>query len=502
MRLVGYAHLHRHLALKGFEPHLPARVAPVLRVIAGQNAAYLAIPENVAPAADADVLTHVLFALKHEGTDLQILSQVLPLITALDMQAAITSTSGGVYIRKACYLWEHFMQMKINLSKRVVGAVADLFNPKDYVTAVGVVHPVWRIHFNGLGTLDYCPVVRRTGAVQHLLEQDVLKQLDDFVANADKSVLDRAISWAYLSETEGTFSIENETPTPSKKDKFVQILQRAHDKQTITEEYLVELQNLTIDNPWDKAAEFRSDQNRLKNGRSVTYVPPAPQLSTALMGEFMAMANSVLKKKVDPVVAAAVSSFGFVFIHPFMDGNGRISRFLFHKTLCDSGRLPHGALLPVSVAMKKHERDYLEALKSFSAPARQLWTVADFGDGHYAETFNGSEAIYRYWDATPCVEFGLKMAHEALEQHLVSEVQTLQLYDHIKAAVDEEFDVRSDHLSLLIFNCIDNDGRVSKNLRKKLLHQIPEGLEGRIEQLVEAHTVPIEIDDHLSEKNC
>ena len=501
MRLVGYAHLHQRLALMGFEPHLPARVAPVLRVIAGQNAAYLAIPENMAPAVDADVLTHVLFALKHEGTDLQILAQVLPFIPAVDMQNAIFGTPGGVYIRKACYLYEHFMKMKLNLGKRVVGAVAGLFDAKDYVTADGAVHLVWRIQFNGLGTLDYCPVVRRTGVVQQLLEQDVLKQLDDFVANADKSILDRAISWAYLSETEGTFSIENETPTPSKKDKFVQILQRAHDKQAITEEYLVQLQNLTIDNPWDKAAEFRNDQNRLKNGRLVTYVPPAPELSTALMGEFMAMANSAPMRKVDPVVAAALSSFGLVFIHPFMDGNGRISRFLFHKALCDSGRLPHGALLPVSVAMKKHERDYLEALKSFSAPARQLWTVADFGDGHYGETFNGSEAIYRYWDATPCVEFGLRMAHEALEQHLVLEVQTLQLYDHIKASVDEEFDVRSDHLSLLIFNCIDNGGRVSKNLRKKLVHQIPGGLEDRIEQLVEAHRVAAELEDQPGEKS-
>ena len=38
-------------------------------------------------------------------------------------------------------------------------------------------------------------------------------------------------------------------------------------------------------------------------------------------------------------------SFGFVFIHPFMDGNGRLSRWLFHYSLCRSGRLKHGAIL-------------------------------------------------------------------------------------------------------------------------------------------------------------
>ena len=382
MRLVGYARLHQLLALKGFEPQQPARVSPVLRVMAGHNAAYLAIPESVAPATDVDVLTHVLFVRKHEEINFQILAQVLPQIATRDMEAAIVCTPCGVYIRKACYLYEHFAQAKLNVSKKVEGVVADLFDPKKDVTAAGTVNPVWRINFNGLGSLDYCPVVRRTKVVEQLLAIDVLKQIDELVKSADKSILDRAISWAYLCETKGTFSIENETPWSSKKDKFVQILQRAHDRRAITEEYLVELQNLTVNNPWDKSAEFRDVQNRLKHGRLVTYVPPAPALSTALMAEFMAMANKA-PTMVDPIVAAAVSSFGFVLIHPFMDGNGRVSRFLFHKALCDSGQLPHEALLPVSVAIKKHEREYLEALQSFSAPARQLWTVADFGDGRY-----------------------------------------------------------------------------------------------------------------------
>jgi Fic family protein len=42
-----------------------------------------------------------------------------------------------------------------------------------------------------------------------------------------------------------------------------------------------------------------------------------------------------------------------------MDGNGRLSRFLFHHALCQSGKLEKGLLLPVSVAMKRNEEDYL-----------------------------------------------------------------------------------------------------------------------------------------------
>jgi len=77
-------------------------------------------------------------------------------------------------------------------------------------------------------------------------------------------------------------------------------------------------------------------------------------------------------RQVDPLVAAAVVAFGFVFLHPFMDGNGRLSRFLIHQTLCHSGALQNGLLLPVSVAMKHEESGYLEALKGFSKPAREF----------------------------------------------------------------------------------------------------------------------------------
>lgn len=58
-------------------------------------------------------------------------------------------------------------------------------------------------------------------------------------------------------------------------------------------------------------------------------MPPAPELCQELMEELMAFAN-LPEREVDPLVAAAVTAFGFVFLHPFMDGNGRLSRYLIH----------------------------------------------------------------------------------------------------------------------------------------------------------------------------
>jgi Fic family protein len=50
--------------------------------------------------------------------------------------------------------------------------------------------------------------------------------------------------------------------------------------------------------------------------------------SSAAMNDRMRMMENLRHSNVDPVCAAAAVSFGFVFIHPFEDGNGRIHRYL------------------------------------------------------------------------------------------------------------------------------------------------------------------------------
>jgi hypothetical protein len=199
------------------------------------------------------------------------------------------------------------------------------------------------------------------------------------------------------------------------------------------------------------------------------------------MGALMAFSNRSAED-IDPIVFASVVSFGFVFIHPFMDGNGRLSRFLFHHALCRSGRLAEGSLLPVSVAMKSNETEYLSALQSFSRPARERWSVRMVDDTEFETRFYGHPAMYRYWDATACVEFGFSMARQALDIHLKQEVATIGRYDKVYAAVNARFDLSGDDLATLIISALQNQGVVSKNRRKQFALQVPSEAFGVIEQ--------------------
>src|SRR5262245_5742237 len=105
MSAVGYEFLRGSLGLSAFAPEVPAEVRPVTKVMPANG--LLAIPAHVAPGSD-DTLDHVLFALKHEGVNLQILAQALRRIPADRMLAALSQTPNGQYIRIAAFLWEHF----------------------------------------------------------------------------------------------------------------------------------------------------------------------------------------------------------------------------------------------------------------------------------------------------------------------------------------------------------------------------------------------------------
>lgn len=470
---VGYSKLITELNLSAFEPLKPARLASVTSVTPTQGA--LLIPAKVAPKDDSP-LVHLLFALKHEGTNLQLLSQALRKITAEEMLMAIKESPTGTYIRIACYLWEVFNQQELKDVPTVTGIVANLFDPKKYITGPRIRNTKWRVDFNGLGSLDYCATVERTPRINELLETNILQKANEFLSALGVAASDRAMSWAYLSETKSSFEIEHETPSNTKSEAFVELLKMSYLTTQLDEEYLVGLQNTAITNPLDRATHYRHEQNwlssPLRGAAGVTYIPPPPEIVDNLMKGLLDFANNA-SKQIDPLIAASIISFGFVFIHPFMDGNGRLSRFLFHHALCQSGQLKNGLLLPISIAMKRNEDGYLTALKSFSEPARKRWEVLWIDGEEYKMKFKSDDSLYRYWDATACVEFGLEMAQQALEKDLREETEFLARYDLIYRAIDGAYDIRGKDLNTLVLACMEQNGKLSINRRKQFALTVP-----------------------------
>ncbi|WP_259369512.1 Fic family protein [Komagataeibacter europaeus] len=52
-----------------------------------------------------------------------------------------------------------------------------------------------------------------------------------------------------------------------------------------------------------------------------------------------------------PVMRSVVTAFGFVYIHPLSDGNGRVHRFLINDVLRRDGVIPDQIILPISATI-------------------------------------------------------------------------------------------------------------------------------------------------------
>jgi hypothetical protein len=325
---IGYAWIQNAVEAPDFLGKARARLAHVNRIERLDDGAVL-VPHKLAP--EPTLLQHALFALKHEGVRLDLLVCALRRIPPAELVAWVKATPNSIYGRKLGHLWEAWHQQRLpGLGEPgVAAAYAPLFDPDHYFVGPTQRDPRWRIEFNGLGDLHFSPVVRKTPTLLALIGKDILGQAQAFAESVGEAMLERALNWAYLSETEGSFAIEGEAPTADKAALFAALLRRAHEQRPLTEDWLVELQNAAISNPFDKAVQFRTEQNRLQRdipgAAGVTYVPPEPELAVALMNGLMRLTNQ-RPAELDPLVHAAVVSFAFVFIHPFMDGNGRLSR--------------------------------------------------------------------------------------------------------------------------------------------------------------------------------
>lgn len=89
--------------------------------------------------------------------------------------------------------------------------------------------------------------------------------------------------------------------------------------------------------------------------RRSMHVPPRHEAVRDLMPAFF----DLLQEEPDPAVRVVLGHFMFVYIHPYMDGNGRIGRFLMNVMLAAAG-------YPWTVIPVEKRSTYMEALESAS----------------------------------------------------------------------------------------------------------------------------------------
>jgi len=104
-----------------------------------------------------------------------------------------------------------------------------------------------------------------------------------------------------------------------------------------------------------RAAELAGYRTGPVYVRRSMHVPPAREA----VRDCMPVLFELLANETEPAVRVALGHFVFVYIHPYMDGNGRMGRFLMNVMLASGG-------YPWTIVPLERRNDYMTALEAAS----------------------------------------------------------------------------------------------------------------------------------------
>ncbi|MDO9613606.1 MAG: Fic family protein, partial [Bacteroidota bacterium] len=198
----------------------------------------------------------------------------------------------------------------------------------------------------------------------------------------------------------------------------------------------------------------------------IHYICPPPVFLSSLMEGLKDTADKTVG--VNPEIRAALIAFGFVFIHPFEDGNGRLHRFMIHDILVHDGIVPHGLIIPVSAHMLNNIRDYDHVLEKYSKPLMQRIKYEKTGTGEIKVTNEKKvEGYFRYPDLTEHCVYLVQTIHATLQEDMPNELQFIQRYDEVKKALQGIVDMPDKDIDLMIMFLYQNKGVFPKRRREK-----------------------------------
>lgn len=325
-----------------------------------------------------------------------------------------------------------------------------------------------RINDNLLGNARFCPTVRRTNTLRAVEKAELPSRCQKIVTNYSPQLLKRAMSCLYTEETKSSFEIEHIQPGATRTERFIALLQLAEKEDFCDKDRLIDLQNRIVD-PRFRDTNYRTHQNYVGETvglqkEKVHFVCPKPGELNELMEGLIAAHKRMDPGGVPAVVQAAAVAYGFVFLHPFEDGNGRIHRFLIHNILARRKFTPAGFIFPVSAAMLRNFADYDGSLESFSRPLLALVEYSMDEQG-WMTVQNDTAHWYRFIDMTPQAEALFQLVEQTIDTELVEELAFLANNDRTRKAIQEIIDMPDRKIDFFIQTCLQNSGRLSARKR-------------------------------------
>ncbi len=415
----------------------------------------------------------LVFALKYEGLNLLILKKLFEQLSEDEaIKLITTNTPKGQYNRRLWFLYEWLLQKQLPIPNADVKIrYTHALDIKLQYGISGFKSARHRVINNLPGTLNFCALIHKTPKLEKYIQQNLAEKNETYLSGLSKTILQRASAFLLLKDSKASFTIEGENPKSKRTARWGQAIGQAGKKDLSVSEFL-RLQQVVIENPRLMRMGFRQEGGFIGERDRTTFEPLPDHISAKhedineLMQGLLDTQDLLLDQEMDAVFAATMIAFGFVFIHPFVDGNGRVHRYLIHHVLAKKQFTKQGFIFPISASILNHIDDYRQILEQYSLPLLDFieWKKTD---KHNVEVTNHTIDYYRYFDATEQATFLYERVEDTIQHIIPEEVEYLSCYDSFKAFVDDNFEIPDNTIALLVNFLEQGNGSLSKRSREK-----------------------------------
>ena len=413
---------------------------------------------------------HLTFALKYEGLDLAVIKQLFTSVGQDPISEWIRSEPTGSYARRIWFLFEWLTGEQLELPDAKGGRYVAVLDDRLQFGGEGVVSPRHRVRNNLPGNPDFCPLVFRTAELQMYRELNLSANAHKLAEEVPSDLLVRTAAFLLLKDSRSSYAIEGEHPPQDRIQRWGRVIAEAG-RLELDKDELLRLQRIVIGDKRFVKLGFRREGGFVGSHDRESRMPLPDCISARhedldlLLDGMTAFARDQAQS-LDPVIAAGVLAFGFVYVHPFEDGNGRIHRYLFHHVLTQSGFSPPGVVFPISAAILERIDEYRRVLESYSTRLLPLseWRPTEKFN---VQVINDTGDYYRFFDATPHVEFLYSCIQKTIDVDLPNEADFLRRYDGFRMMIEDRFDMPERTIDLLFRFLHQNKGRLSARARNR-----------------------------------
>lgn len=436
-------------------------------------------------APSPDLEGHLTFALKYEGLDLAILKRLFTAVPPAEIEAIVRSKPTGRYSRRIWFLYEWLLSRRLDLPDSIAGSYEPAVDPDQQWATPGENSTRHRVRNNLPGTPEFCPLVFKTEKLVEFMGMGIASRAQEILAKVPKDVLARTAAYLLLKDSKSSYAIEGERPPYDRIQRWGRAIGEAG-RRAVDLDELLRLQAMVIGDArfvnlgLRELGGFVGEHDRDSRLPIPDHISARPQDLRSLIDGMVAFDHGVAPN-VDAVIAAAVFAFGFVYAHPFEDGNGRIHRYLIHHVLARRGFSPVGMVFPISASILARMDEYRAVLEEYSARLMPIVDWEPTADGN-VKVLNDTADFYRFFDATPHAEFLYSCVKQTVDEDLLDETEFLKSYDEFRTRIVAMVDMPDRMIDLLFRFLHQSAGHLSKRAREKEFEKLSDAEVAAVEK--------------------